>query len=166
MKIRLHKSEKVALISRIDEDLHYVDWWFTNGYAGVRLYRGGENRMLYMHQAVMERVLSRNLVRGEVVDHINGDRLDNRRSNLRVATYSQNSRNRAMKPSGVSGFVGVHRCTHSSHSWWVANTKVRGRTIRFGCYSDPLEAAWMRDQLVLGLFDEFTRTNFEYRSLT
>lgn len=73
------------------------------------------------------------------VDHINGDTLDNRRSNLRLATAMQNSRNRKINSNNSSGLKGVH--WHKGHRKWGAKIGVNWKQIGLG-YFDTKEAAY------------------------
>lgn len=69
----------------------------------------------------------------EEIDHINGDRLDNRIENLRPATRKQNSRNRVRPQNNKSGVKGVYR---SSPNTWRAQIKVDGKQIVLGWFRD------------------------------
>ena len=73
------------------------------------------------------------------VDHLNGDRLDNRRENLRLATPSQNGLNRA-RPGRAnrSGFIGVRK--HSAGRW-SAQVQVERKQHYLGLFDTPEEAA-------------------------
>lgn len=90
-----------------EEDFEYLSQW--NWYAkpsGKRncyahAYNGG-NRM-YMHRLLL------NPPKGMYIDHINGNGLDNRKTNLRIVTLSQNQGNRRLTSTSVSGYKGVHR---------------------------------------------------------
>jgi hypothetical protein len=55
------------------------------------------------------------------IDHINGDRVDNRLANLRSVDLGENSRNRARPRSNTSGIIGVYFWTNGTHSYWVAH---------------------------------------------
>ena len=76
---------------------------------------------------------------GMVIDHINGIRGDNRISNLRLATRSQNAVNSGMRSSNTSGQKGVYM--NKQVGKWVAEIKVDGRRKRIGTFSDIDEAA-------------------------
>lgn len=74
---------------------------------------------------------------GRYVDHLNGDVLDCRRSNLRVCTAAENAANR--KTIAASGFKGVYR----HRSKWQARAKRAGRITNLGLFDSPEEAAWV-----------------------
>ncbi|MBU9360066.1 HNH endonuclease [Burkholderia multivorans] len=67
---------------------------------------------------------------GYVVDHINGNKLDNRRENLRVCTVAQNLRNRRRAKSNKSGLKGVYL----DKTRWRAQIRIDGRKICLGSF--------------------------------
>src|SRR5260221_205877 len=94
-----------------DEDYEYLNQWkwhlSSNGYAVRRPYIKGSEKTGQKHTVVwMHRVIN-NTPAGRDTDHINRDRLDNRRSNLRTATFSQNSMNKGLSKSNTSGIKGI-----------------------------------------------------------
>lgn len=115
---------------------------YGDGYA-YRIIRvpGVGRRNQYMHHVVLGVPYGTSMqdgVRTEV-DHINRNRLDNRRSNLRIVTRAQNMQNRSKGTGTTSRFRGVSR--HSQNGkWWVARGKKDGRTIYLGIYEDEEEA--------------------------
>lgn len=72
---------------------------------------------------------------GRIVDHFNGDRLDDRRANLRFVTAAESSAN--VKVHAASGYRGVYR----NRGRWAAAGKTRGRLYHLGTYDTPEEAA-------------------------
>ena len=95
---------------------------------------------------------------GVLVDHANGDGLDCRRSNLRLATNSQNQQNRFIADiEKTSRFKGVHWCDDSKR--WVAQITLDGRSQEIGRFLDEIEAARAYDDAARRLFREFARTN-------
>jgi len=90
------------------------------------------------------------------VDHINGNRLDNRRENLRVVTDSQNHMNRVKGP-GTSKYKGVSRC--GKNRWRVFIGKDY-KKYRYGPFTDEVEAALFYDMKALELFGQYARPNF------
>jgi hypothetical protein len=84
-----------------------------------------------MHKVILEAPT------GKVVDHINGDKLDNRRVNLRVVTQSQNSMNRRPYENTKSGYKGVT----FSHGRWQARIGSNGIRKTLGYFKTAREAA-------------------------
>lgn len=95
----------------------------------------------YRRGAIFDRVFLAHrviwaMVHGEwpdQIDHINGDRSDNRLSNLRNVTGLENSRNQRVR-SRISGSIGVH--WHNQRQKWQARIGVGGSDIYLGLYSD------------------------------
>lgn len=75
----------------------------------------------------------------EVVDHINGNTLDNRKSNLRIATQQQNKFN-CKKINAQSGFRGVQK-TNKNGNTWRARIHYNGEWINLGSFNSPEEAS-------------------------
>lgn len=78
---------------------------------------------------------------GRIVDHINGDRLDCRKANLRIVTARENAANR--RCTAASGYRGVYP---TSDGRWVARGKTKGRSYYLGRFTDPREAAAVADE--------------------
>ena len=91
-----------------------------------------------------------------MVDHRNGDGLDNRRANLRPADASQNGANR-VRLRGRSGYRGVTR--HACGRWQAAIC-VRGKRRYLGLYDTPEGAAQAYDAAAVAAFGEYERPNF------
>lgn len=73
----------------------------------------------------------------KVIDHINGDRSDNRISNLRETDATGNARNSSWRSHNTSGFAGVHK----HHNRWVARITLGGRLHHIGLFSTAEEAS-------------------------
>lgn len=94
----------VTKVSNCDyEFLNKWNWSFTNGYARRAIRVGDRNKHIAMHRAIMGHVFSS----VPFIDHINGDPLDNRRENLRVATHHQNMMNRRRNKETNTSVKGV-----------------------------------------------------------
>ena len=120
-------------------------------YAQCR-YRG---KTIRMHQFIM------NPPQGMVVDHIDGNGLNNRRGNLRLCTPEQNIWNqKRRKPQNASSqYMGVHRYRGQPDRWYV-KIQCRGQGRYLGPFDEEIEAARARDRLALQFFGEFARLNF------
>lgn len=91
------------------------------------------------------------------VDHISGDKMDNRRSNLRVCTHQQNMFNQKLRNTNTSGYYGVSRV--KSTGLYEAYVHLGGKKHYLGTYPTAEEAASVRDKAVEKLFGEFARLN-------
>jgi hypothetical protein len=89
-------------------------------------------------------------------DHINGNGLDNRRSNLRVATVAQNLWNQGLRVDNTSGYKGVYPTGRR----WRSKIVVAGKRFELGVFDDPADAARAYDQAAREHFGEFAWLNF------
>jgi hypothetical protein len=94
---------------------------------------------------------------GSVVDHVNGDPLDNRRCNLRVCTSHQNHFNVPKPRHNTSGFKGVS--WKRSRRPWHAHIQHHGKKIHIGCFATREGAAEAYNDRARILFGEFARLN-------
>jgi hypothetical protein len=93
-----------------------------------------------------------------LVDHINGDGLDNRRANLRPATGKQNAANMRTPAHNTSGFKGVTYYRRTGR--WRAHLTTDGRQRHLGYFDTAEEAAYAYDTEAIGTWGEYARTNF------
>lgn len=115
-------------------------------------HRRSNKHFVKMHRIIL------NAPDGLQVDHINGDGLDNRRSNLRLATSCQNNQNRRSILVGTtSKFKGV---SWHPHGRWQARIRSGIKTYYLGSYDNEEAAARAYDVKARELFGEFARTNF------
>ena len=103
----------------------------TYGYRLISIAVGGVKKRYYAHRVIW-RPINGKWPEAEI-DHVNGDKDDNRRLNLRAATSSQNKANRRAKHGGLKG-VGKHR------GRWVADVGQRGNRRRLGSFATEEEA--------------------------
>lgn len=100
--------------------------------------------------------------RGQIVDHINRNTLDNRKENLRFVTYSQNCINAKPRTDGVSKFKGVYsrdKKTYPLHPW-VAQIKYKKKTYNLGYFSTEEDAARAYDKKAWELCPKHAYLNF------
>lgn len=119
--------------------------WLYNGRYAYAKVSGG---VVLMHRLVL------GALNDQLVDHIDGDGLNNRRSNLRSCTHAENMRNRC-KTAGLSRFKGVHRDKRT----WRAQINFEGRRIRLGSFHDEADAARAYDSAASLYHGEFAKTN-------
>lgn len=91
----------------------------------------------------------------KILDHINGDKLDNRIENLREATGSENLRNQKVRSNNKSGVKNVH--WHTQSKKWRVSIKADNKLIYFGTYDKLEEAAEVAKQKRIELHKEFAR---------
>lgn len=151
----------IALVDEEDADLvRRYRWhakrksdWTQNRYVARSANVGGKTRCVYLHREII------GAQPGQFVDHINGNTLDNRRSNLRLCTQAQNIRNRAADKDNASGFKGISR-TGGKRSPWRADIVADAIREYLGVFATPEEAARAYDAAALRLHGEFARLNF------
>ena len=102
-KIWLPKHRKYILLDNdVYPELSTIPWTISErGYANYRKYIDGKRARFFMHRLILK------VPEGKFTDHINRNRLDNRKINLRVATLGQNAANCAKYKNNTSGFKGV-----------------------------------------------------------
>jgi hypothetical protein len=105
-----------------------------DGYVATTLGRFGHPKGYLLHRVVL------GLIGGDtrMADHVNGDKLDNRRGNLRVATPSENGQNRHAI-EGASRFRGVTK--HALADRWSARATLNGQNHYLGLFKSEEEAA-------------------------
>jgi len=139
---------KCGTIVQIDKEdaLNYVgiSMWITDhGYVRVCGRNGIRER--YLHREIMKAEKS------FVVDHINGDKLDNRKQNLRICTQQQNCFNSKIPTTNSSGVRGVYWC--NKRLKWIAQISHNNKTIPLGRYVDfqsAVEARITKEKEIFG----------------
>lgn len=151
-KLILLTRGEYAIIDNEDfEWLNQWKWFFDGKYAGRRNKTG--DREIYMHRLI------NNTPEGFETDHINGNKLDNRRENLRTVTHQQNIFNRSRLPNNTSGYIGVSydATTTNKYKKWLARIKLNYKLINLGRYLTPEEASNAYNQAAKQYFGEFRR---------
>jgi hypothetical protein len=151
---------KYAKVDPCDyERLRKYEWLAKKGknsfYAQKRVPAGtpGKEKLVYMHQMLIQ------VPDGKVVDHVNHEGMDNRRINLRAATYSQNLYNRKKRSGATqSKYKGIY--WRKKVRKWQASIKYNKKRIELGYYRDEIEAAKAYDLAAIKYHGEFACLNF------
>lgn len=104
-----------------------------------------------MHRIIMD------APKGMCVDHKNHSTLDNRRSNLRICTHSQNSANRLIDSRNNSGYKGVYWCKEKKK--WQSKIVFKRNRVYLGSFKNKKVAARAYNAAALRLFGEFALLN-------
>lgn len=134
-KIPLQNNKGFALVDNEDfEELSQYKWFLKwSGYAVRRTFgRGGKH--VLMHRQILQ------AEKGTVIDHINRNKLDNRKTNIRFCTVAQNGWNRGCASHNTSGFKGVYRDARRNQHQWFIKLVVNKQPLYLGSFNTPEEA--------------------------
>jgi hypothetical protein len=154
MKITLNKFRGTKHIAIVDKEdykrVNNYNWSFVNQHGmcyAVTIIAGKNTRM---HRFIM------NPSGKEMIDHKNGNGLDNRKSNLRVATHQQNMMNKRKGINRLSKYKGVSK---NQIGKWVAQICYNKKLYYLGCYTSEAEAAIVYNEKAKEFFGDFALTN-------
>jgi hypothetical protein len=135
-----------------DQDYERVKQYnlYTCNNGTVHIYANTPGTSTPFHRYLM------NAKPGEVIDHANGDRFDNRRCNLRVTDYSGNNANRKVSRTNRLGVKGVRQIPGGKFN---ARIYKSGRWYMLGTHETLEQAARAYDAKARELFGEFARLN-------
>ncbi len=132
--------------------LSKLNWFAINSNRTFYAARAHKGKTVKMHREIMGGP-------GHlVVDHIDRNGLNNRKSNLRICTNAQNIRNAGPRGKGLSKYKGVSR--HTRGKKWTAVIQLNNKTHYLGYFSDEIEAARAYDKRAKELHGEFACLNF------
>lgn len=146
---------KVAFVD--DEDFEHLNQWKWNAdkvgcnYYAKRTYIKADltRGSIYMHRVVMK------AEKGEIIDHKDGNGLNNQKNNTRKCTSSQNNTNKQGR--GLSKYRGV--CWNKDRNKWKSQIFVNKKEIFLGLFKDEIEAAIAYNKSALIHHGEFARLN-------
>lgn len=141
------QTGKYTLVENNDyEELSKYKWHYNGGYAA----RTENGRVIFMHRII------NNTPDNFLTDHINRNRLDNRRCNLRTCTNSQNRMNSIKHNDKSTVYKGV--TFHREHRW-LARISLNGKIIYLGVFNTPEEGALAYNNKAIEIFGEFAVLN-------
>lgn len=141
----------VTMVSPQDAYLLIANAWYLGSARNGRCYV--QSKRTYLSRKIIQ------TPKGMDTDHIDGNTLDNRRSNLRPVSRADNIRNRHAPPPGASGFRGVS--FSKTCSLWLAYYFFGGKTRTVGYFKTAEEAAKARDKMCKALFGDIQTMNFK-----
>jgi hypothetical protein len=146
------KNEKVLVDSRDWERLEQYSWYTSNDGHHLYLKANVEGSTINFHDQVV------NPPKNMMVDHIDGNTLNNLRNNLRVCNASQNQANQSVqKIKKTSQFKGVHYS--ESKQKWISQIGFEKKRKHIGNFNTEIEAAKAYDEVAIDLFGQFAKTN-------
>lgn len=127
------KNEKVVFIDEEDHDkIKHLSWIYDGSYVVHSSWINHRSIKLYLHRFIMEAKA------GQIVDHINRNKLDNRRANLRFVTKSQNNRNANKRIDSTQPFRGIELKPSGK---WAAKISRGGVSYHLGLYETAEQAS-------------------------
>lgn len=142
---------KVTIVDDEDyEELNKYKWQCN--YYGYASRRNGDIPRWHMAWDIIGKPRG-----GMVIDHIHGNKLDNRKEELRFATRSQNAINSKMFKTNTSGYRGI--CWNKYRQKWMARISVNNKRIYLGCYTDKKMAADVYNEAAIVYFGKFVKLN-------
>lgn len=148
MKKIILTQGKFALVD--DEDFKWLNQWkwcFAGGYA-VRSCNG---KTVYMHRVIMS------VPKDKEVDHVDGNKLDNRKFNLRLVTHQQNIFNCSSHKNSTSKFRGIS--WEKGKNRWRGDIQIDGHNIFLGYFQKEIDAAKVWNEKAKELFGEYVKVN-------
>lgn len=111
-----------------------------------------KQRTVYMHRQIADAPAQLQ------IDHINHDKLDNRRANLRLCSSSENARNVSSRRGATSAYLGVS--WHKASRKWLSQIHINKLCVYLGTFESEMDAALAYDRAALKHFGEFANPNF------
>lgn len=148
MKVLFLPGQQQCFVDDEDYDSLIGKWTVNDSGYAVRW-----NNNLKLNQRMHRVILDAPI--GLDVDHIDGNRLNNQRSNLRIATRNMNNGNRNVRQDSISGIKGVRFYQNK----WQARIVQNYKEIHLGRFNTAGEAARAYNQAALIYFGEFAKLN-------
>ena len=150
-EILITRGQVVIVDEQDYEELSKYKWYLIDGFAARTIKKDDKRTTIYMHRVIMDAPM------GVSVYHINHNKLDNQRENLRLVKGSARMHRRpSVKHS--SKYRGVYWCKDKRK--WIAEIKVYKKQIRLGRFEVEKDAAMAYDEAARKYYGSLARTNF------
>lgn len=152
VKIKLGKSDLFAYVDKQDvAAVSNFKWYAQKGRNTTYAVANVNGKRVSMHRLILD------AQPGDVVDHANGNGLDNRRSNIRGCTYSENNANRIIRSATASQYKGV--CWHKRAKRWHARIIKDKQVFSLGLFDTERDAAIAYNAAAKVVFGKFANLN-------
>lgn len=142
-------SGKYAIISSSDyEKIKHIKWHYSS--CGYAMGRNLNKEKVYMHRLLI------GAKKGEYVDHIDGNKLNNRKDNLRICTQSENMRNSTKRANCSSIYKGV---CNSKTRGWISYITLNKKRKTLGYHKSEVEAAENYNENAVKMHGKFCKLN-------
>jgi hypothetical protein len=144
----INSKDGYAIVDAIDRWVDKFPWIrHSQGYAAS----SSKGKVILLHRIIMD-------AKGKItVDHIDGNRLHNRRSNLRLCSLVQNNYNKPPQSRNKCGYKGVEKVDNSPS--WRSVIRFEGKRYHLGCFASPQEAALAYNEKAKELFGDYAYLN-------
>lgn len=146
--IELTQGKQAIVDDGLYDWLSQWNWYYKQGYAC-------RNEYIPTHHTIRMHVVINQTPEGYSTDHMNGDKLDNRRNNLRTVNHHQNGLNRGVPSNNTSGVKGVY--WHRRDKKWRAQIRVNSKKKYIGSYRDKQDAALAVEAAIRKYHGEYAR---------
>lgn len=148
-----NKGKYVALVD--DEDFEYLNQFRWNAHKGRNTFYAV--RQLTVDGKKTAQLMHGEVMKGKCIDHIDGNGLNNQKSNLRFCTLSENQMNKRKRYNCTSIYKGVYFNKRAKK--WLARIGINGKDIHLGLFASEVDAARAYNAKAIELFCEFANLN-------
>jgi len=142
------------IVSQEDYEFYLVNKWHVSKF-GYLVRRIDTKTIIWFSREVAKRM---GLDTTKIIDHIDRNRLNNSRDNLRAATKQQNNSNKSKPATNTSGYKGVYFDNKAKK--WRSQISIKNQTKYLGIFTDIVDAAKAYDRAAIEIYGDFACPNF------
>lgn len=147
-------QNKIAIVD--DEDYEKINqrkWYYCRGYALRNKWLAKYTHVIWrMHWEIMGKPR-----KGFEIDHKDGNKLNNQKSNLRICSHKENGMNRKVQNNNKSGYKGVH--IHKLTGKWRAMISINNKSMHLGLFNNKEKAVKAYNDAAKKYYGEFAKLN-------